>query len=1001
MKNLKKALTKQPIETRPWAIWIWNREITENEMLFQIESIIDKGFGGVAIKPGRDMDPPFLSEDFFVLLECALNTAKEKGIKVRLVEDFSLPWSGTLGKLTNQVKEFRAKRLVLAHSQMLKSRQNFEYEYDCPDHTWIVTSKLKKGYVDLSKIKTMPLTNSKNHHFSWKAPSGEWQVMVFKKEYIKDPVADYLPNVYNSKLADEYISMVCEVIKTRFLKYIPTVFEGFFHEMPAMIPGENSIPWDDDLVVRYRSKHKKELLKLIPSLFFEVDPKSAKNRPHIYDFLLNTMYERFALSIEKWCKNNRLSQWLLCPERNIDNTENMLKDCFAIPREKFTALGIQNQEGTEENYPVLRAMADTNSTEYRRHTLTIIGRNRLGNAATIQSLKSEIDQNTLMGESTIIMDGLFFNLDYRNYIKTPFNCYWYSSEWPAFKQLCDYSSRFQEIIKDIHFARDVAVLLPTHSILSDYLPSNDDAVNKGMLRLHKVMGELQRIDLDFDIITEELLLASSIRVTSDFGTADRIRKGNYHALIVPYSRLISKSVFVFLEKLVSKKGTVIFIDEPPQGSLDEGTSSSFTTRVQKLLSSKRGYAKSVAVKDLGHALEHITPSAKVTVHGKKCADIILSHGASPASNIYFLHNISEKNEHFASIELPHDKYLYLVDCETGNIHEIEDIQHKEDSIRTSLYFAPKQSFVLASSKTKFAINETEKQKHPINIYGTQQRNYRVVLRNQWDFEPDSLNILPLASWSTRIGLSREYGGYSHYYESYFEASAVPENCYLVLTGMGGFKSGSGNSNNEIELTVNANRVESFQPLCTDCDDEALAELNRTILHQTPFIRNAIVCNLKNMVNKGYNRVAMRTIGLFDDPPVILYPPIIAGDFSIRKGTKGWIISETKPSVHTDSWTKYGYPYLSGSGTYNQVFEIPSDYNRLILRFGRTSGSITVSLNGEEVASMNSSPFEVDVTEACKLKRNDLTVRVANTVDNVLRMNRRPSGIIGDVFLDVY
>ncbi|MBD3321620.1 MAG: hypothetical protein GF350_11050, partial [Chitinivibrionales bacterium] len=59
MKNLKKALAKQTNESKPWAIWIWNQEIAAAEMMFQIESIIEKGFGGIAIKPGRDMVPAF------------------------------------------------------------------------------------------------------------------------------------------------------------------------------------------------------------------------------------------------------------------------------------------------------------------------------------------------------------------------------------------------------------------------------------------------------------------------------------------------------------------------------------------------------------------------------------------------------------------------------------------------------------------------------------------------------------------------------------------------------------------------------------------------------------------------------------------------------------------------------------------------------------------------------------------------------------------------------
>jgi hypothetical protein len=44
---------------------------------------------------------------------------------------------------------------------------------------------------------------------------------------------------------------------------------------------------------------------------------------------------------------------------------------------------------------------------------------------------------------------------------------------------------------------------------------------------------------------------------------------------------------------------------------------------------------------------------------------------------------------------------------------------------------------------------------------------------------------------------------------------------------------------------------------------------------------------------------------------------------------------------------------------------------------------------------------MDVTEACSSKRNELAVTVVNTIDNVIRMNGRPSGLIGEAYLDVY
>jgi hypothetical protein len=164
----------------------------------------------------------------------------------------------------------------------------------------------------------------------------------------------------------------------------------------------------------------------------------------------------------------------------------------------------------------------------------------------------------------------------------------------------------------------------------------------------------------------------------------------------------------------------------------------------------------------------------------------------------------------------------------------------------------------------------------------------------------------------------------------------------------------------------------------------------------------VLCfNIKDSLRKGLNRISIRTLGLVFDPMTITYPPLIAGTFNIVKGSNGWVIDTQAPMMGHDSWTKYGYPYMSGCGTYKQVFEIPSDYNRLVLKFSQVSGPVSVALNTTKLGTFTWHPIEMDITDVCESKRNELSVSVMNTIDNIIRMNGRPSGLIGEAHLDVY
>jgi len=181
LKNIKNLLEKPGVDARPWAIWIWNSCITRDNLVSQLNSFIEKGFGGVAIKPSRDMVPSYLSNEFFDLFKIALKLAQQGNIGVRIAEDFGLPWNNLFEAITNQNKKLRAQRLRLDHAELISGKRVFEKEICNPDDSIILISKVVNGKIILSQTRKYSVTPEKNI-FSWKAPAGDWQLMIFIKE---------------------------------------------------------------------------------------------------------------------------------------------------------------------------------------------------------------------------------------------------------------------------------------------------------------------------------------------------------------------------------------------------------------------------------------------------------------------------------------------------------------------------------------------------------------------------------------------------------------------------------------------------------------------------------------------------------------------------------------------------------------------------------------------------------------------------------------------------
>ncbi|MBN1578501.1 MAG: hypothetical protein JW913_18205 [Chitinispirillaceae bacterium] len=1011
MKNFKELLKKPSRESQPWAMWIWNLAITRSQLMKQLEWFVENGFGGIAVRPSRDMVPTYLSEEFIDLFALVLRNAQKQGICVRIADDFSLPWSGCFSNEMAQSMQMRAQHLRLVENRLLSGREELFLEYK-PQNEIAMTVRYHNGSIDPASVHELTCSGTSSS-IKWQAPEGEWRLMVFRKEFIIDPSNGFIPNVFNPKVASVYIQKVLDVFKARFSKYMPATFEGFISELPSCRPGNSTIPWDDDLVVKFRSKSKKNLIKLLPALFCDFYPSAQKNRQQIYTFIHESIYERFVAPLEAWAKKNRFSQWVLAPERSVYLSTTVLADGSVPPETDLSAVGYQNIDGVAENYALLRIMADANTNEFRRETISVMGRNRNGIGATIQSLKSDFDTLLLSGPSKVIIDGCYFNLDQRSYAKTPFNPGWYSPGNGHVGELCTYITRSQEIIKNIHWNRQVAVFASTSEIMAAYLPGEGNASTVGLERLDKTIRALDRCGVSYDLVSENLLSNCAVRSNGEFGTADRIRKGNYQAFIIPYAPDISRNVLIFIEKLVQKEGCVFFVENAPCGTIEDGISPTMSGRIDKILADRHKRTGIIKLAALDDALQSITPHVRVLVNGRTGSDIYHAFGSGEGYEMYLFHNTSETKEYSAIIELAENKHYTIIDCKNGEMSEIPLMQSDNGYRRFQFNAYPKTTAIMVASSASLVHGSREAAKQErCNPFVISERGYRIVLKDQWVFSTSSLNALPLANWNVRIGLSRESGGFSHFYESHFQAKSLPSVCKLVLTTPGIRRSASGGADvPPMEITVNGSRVDLIpetvqQPASPEgegAEPSAASAEEKVYDDSIPlhFSESARAFSIGELLVRGFNRISIRTTGQVLDPDTIHYPPLLFGDFTLVKGQNGWAIDKLGEEIGNNSWITNGFPYLCGKGLYSQSFEVPNEYKRLVLRFSQVSGTIDITLNNKNLGIFSWQPIEVDITSVCEPKRNELVIGVVNSIDTILRMNGRPSGLIGEVYLDVY
>jgi len=990
LKNVKNAIAGVVSNTSlPWVLWTWNGKITESEVDRQLGALISAGFGGIAVRPGRDMYPAYMSQEFLDNFGRVLEAARKHKIGVRLADDFSVIWSGCIDDVIGDSKKLRAEYLVFER-EVPPAQGDAETEVTIDPAFEYLAQAVKRinKVVHLGDVRDINVPEGQPS-FRWKAPGPEWRLLLYRREPAFGPSGTGVPNVLNQKAVQSYIQDKLEVIKSAFSKYVPTTFEGFITEMPALRPGGSAIYWDADIAVKYKSRYKREFMCQLPALFLDV-PGAERIRSQAYSFVANLTVERFSSVLDTWAKKYRLSQWLLWPEAAIYRPDGALIDSFVPTEGVIPTLGLQNLDGSTENFALLRAVADVNTNQFRRETITVIGRNRNGSGGSLQDLKREIDISLLAGPSRILIDGINFNTDRRNSYKTPHNTYLLSPEWEYAKLLCTYSARTQEIVANLHSSRDVAVLTPAPAVMGDYTPSSFATAAAGMARFRATVSALCCFGKGFDIITEELLLSCMVRQNGEFATADRIRKGNYQALVVPYSPLVTRSLLVFLEKIATKGTTLVFIDEAPKGTYEDGITPNVTSRIAKLIAPRRENVSVIPAADLEGAFINIKPEAALMRESGESPDTAMQVYHGEGGRVYVLHNVSDTTEQTVIADVQTDKFYAALDPITGEVTDIEPIDVERSVAHLRLTLSPLQTMFIAASAAK--ITGTDKApENDFNPHALPPRSYRIIFKDQWDFEALGVNVLPLPNWSIKMGRSSESGQITHSYEATFEAKEPVPKCVLVMDGM----SKTIVPSQGLEISFNGVRIDELRRA------PAETSLGPDCLPVKIFGPEAQIYDVSGRVMRGLNRVWIRTTGSAIDPQTLCYPPVIVGNFAVAKGVHGPMIDKHPLMAGHDSWGKHGYPYMTGSAKYSQTFEVPNDYDKLVLRFSKVSGTVRAKINDMDVGILHWPPMELDVTKYCNVQRNRLDVEVVNTIDNVLHLNARPSGLTGEVYIDVY
>jgi hypothetical protein len=283
-----------PAALRPMPFWHINGALTTEEIKAQLRDSRDKsGFGGVAVLPVAETQPKYLSEDYFASYADILDTARELGMEVVLYDDTGFPSGTAGGRLSELFPDDTLKRLDMTE----------EVVQGPADYVKVLPAGALMSVVAMNTqtLQRLDITASASGgNLAWKAPEGNWNVMVFTCVRSTTASGKRLVDFLSAEAVDKYIPLTYGEYFKRFSKdFGATIRRDYFDDVGFYAQDR---PWTPAFNEKYQKKYGVSPVLLYPVLWRDIGPETAAARVALFGFRAELLAEGYPARIGAWCR---------------------------------------------------------------------------------------------------------------------------------------------------------------------------------------------------------------------------------------------------------------------------------------------------------------------------------------------------------------------------------------------------------------------------------------------------------------------------------------------------------------------------------------------------------------------------------------------------------------------------------------------------------------------------------------------------------------------------
>jgi hypothetical protein len=954
--TLKSQFARPPAEYTTAPFFVWNAEITKEEIDNFLTGFKNAGSSQVFIHPRPGLITEYLSEKWFELFKYTVAKGKELGMLVWIYDENSYPSGFAGGHVPAEMPESYNK------GQGLKMIR-VESLPDTAEKYFIVLKEENGSFKDITSSLAGEKGKPGKYCLFTKTYNGksDW--------YGGFSYVDLLYTGVTQKFMDLTTAGYEKYAGTEFGKTIPGIFTDEPH-----ISSPGGIRYTPDLFSEFRNMWGYDLKANLPSLYEETGDWK-KVRHNYTQTLLDMFIERWAKPWNEFCESRGLKftghywehEW---PNMRHGGDNMGMYIYHQVPAVDmlFNQFNDSTPNAQFGNIRAIKELASAANQAGRSRTLS----ETYGGSGwdlTFTGMKRNGDWEYALGVNFMNQHLTYFSMEGARKYDYPPAFDYHEPWWDNYKYINDHYARLSLALSSGRQVNDIFVLEPTTSAwLYDSYIKRGAKVGEIAQTFQSFVTKLEKSQVEYDLGSESILKT----LGSVSGGKLVVGSASYTKVIIPrLTENIDHSTFQLLKRFVSGGGTIYAFSLPSlvDGKEDKSLADLFSKVVllsvldEKAISANflndnvvfsgvkggqlyhhtrvladgklvflvnsdlvQNVSGNLAVKG-GDAVEMNTLTGelngyKANIEGKKAA---LSFNIPPAGSLLLWFPL-QKTEVYIIPEAAGNKVPLSTDS------EITVTRDNDNALTIDFCDLTIGDLTTPDIHTSSAADKVF-------------RHFGFKNGNPWNTSVQyRTNTVDKDTFGVKTGFTVDYHFTVKGKFDYSTMKAVVERPWLWT------------------ISVNGTEVKP---------DEGKWWLDRSFG----------VFAIGPLVKGGVNTITVKASPMKIHAEI--EPVYILGDFSVDQAQKGWLISAPKVKLTTGSWLTQGMPFYSWGLTYTRDYEIKEKSGKYKLSLPDWTGTVAeVTADGKKVAVIAFPPYEADITAFVKTGVNKIGIRVIGSLRNL-------------------